>query len=148
MLKFYVKFVEESIVNASRTTDQLFKSNLTFCVFVFLLCILTTGAFTIDSSTPTWTGNLDVHPILCFNINSCLNFFYIWFDRTCCRNTTTNIWRNSSIIGLMSLVHNVFDILKMYQFCKVPLPRNYTKVPIETLCISDVLQCELRKLPA
>jgi hypothetical protein len=28
-----------------------------------LLCRLTSGAFTIDSSTPTLTGNLNEHPI-------------------------------------------------------------------------------------
>jgi hypothetical protein len=28
-------------------------------LFVFLFCSLTSGAFTIDSSTPTLTGNLN-----------------------------------------------------------------------------------------
>jgi hypothetical protein len=56
-VKFPVKVgVEESIENAPRITDQLFKSNLTFCVF--LICRLTIGAFTVDSSAPTLTGNL------------------------------------------------------------------------------------------
>jgi hypothetical protein len=50
-------------VNAPRITDQitdqLFKANLTFCVVcVFTVQIsgyrLTSGAFTIDSSTPTF----------------------------------------------------------------------------------------------
>jgi hypothetical protein len=40
--------VEESIVNAPLTTGQLFKSNLTFCVFTVHT---DEGAFTIDSST-------------------------------------------------------------------------------------------------
>jgi hypothetical protein len=63
--KFPVKVgVEKSIVNAPQITDQLFKSNLTFCVVVFQLCRRTSGAFTIDSSTPTLTGNLNEHPIL------------------------------------------------------------------------------------
>jgi flagellar assembly factor FliW len=48
----------QSVVNAPRITDQyitdqLFKSNLAFCV----VCVVTLqtggGAFTIDSSTPT-----------------------------------------------------------------------------------------------
>jgi hypothetical protein len=40
-------------VNAPRIKDQLFKSNLTFCV----VCVFTlqSGAFTIDSSTPKKT---------------------------------------------------------------------------------------------
>jgi hypothetical protein len=49
--------VEESIVNALRITDDLFKAYR-------CLCFYTSGAFTIDSSTPTLTGNLNEHPIL------------------------------------------------------------------------------------
>jgi hypothetical protein len=31
--------------------------------FLRCLCFYTSGAFTIDSSTPTFTGNLNEHPI-------------------------------------------------------------------------------------
>jgi hypothetical protein len=51
-----------------QNTDQLFQSNLTFWVFAlfrFLLCRLTTGAFTIDSLTPTLRINLNEQSI-CF----------------------------------------------------------------------------------
>jgi hypothetical protein len=43
-------------------TNQLFKSNLTFCV----VCIFTvqSRAFTIDSSTPTLRRNLNEHLIV------------------------------------------------------------------------------------
>jgi hypothetical protein len=60
--------IEESIVNVPRITDtdHLFKSNLIFSLFVFLLCRLTSGAFTIDSSTPILRINLSEHPILYF----------------------------------------------------------------------------------
>jgi hypothetical protein len=67
--KFILKLsVEESIVNAPRITDlitdQLFKSNLTFCVVCFYCgdwrVIVT---FTIDSSTPTLMIHLNEHPI-------------------------------------------------------------------------------------
>jgi hypothetical protein len=34
-----------------------------FALFVFSLCRLTSGAFTIDSSAPTLTGILNEHPI-------------------------------------------------------------------------------------
>jgi hypothetical protein len=63
--KFIKAGVEESIVNAPQIqiTDHLFKSNLTFALFVFLLCKLTSGTFTIDSSTPTLRRNLNEHPI-------------------------------------------------------------------------------------
>jgi hypothetical protein len=44
-------------VNAPRITDH--GSNIIFCV----LCRLTSGAFTIDSSTPTFRRNLNEHPI-------------------------------------------------------------------------------------
>jgi hypothetical protein len=65
-VKFPVKVgVEESIENAPRITDQLFKSNLTFCVF--LICRLTMGAFTVASSAPTLTGNFNEHPIFYLN---------------------------------------------------------------------------------
>jgi hypothetical protein len=65
IFKFPVKVVEKSIVNAPRitNTDQLFQSDLTFCV----VCVFTLQtdeiAFTIDSSTPTLTGCLNEHPI-------------------------------------------------------------------------------------
>jgi hypothetical protein len=47
---------------------KLFK-NLTslFALFVFLFCRVTSGAFTIDSSTPTSTRNFNEHPILWFD---------------------------------------------------------------------------------
>jgi hypothetical protein len=52
--KFPVKVgVEESIVNALRTTDH----------GSGVLGFYTIGGFTIDSSTPTLTGNLNEHPI-------------------------------------------------------------------------------------
>jgi hypothetical protein len=48
-------------------TDQLSKSNLTFCVVcvftIFLPFRLTSGAFTIASSTPTLRRNLNEHRI-------------------------------------------------------------------------------------
>jgi hypothetical protein len=56
-IKFILKVgVEESIVNAPRTTESRNNClNLTSlsALFVFLLCRLTRGVFTIDSSTPT-----------------------------------------------------------------------------------------------
>jgi hypothetical protein len=55
--------VEELIVNASRITDNCLNLTTLFALFVFLLCRLTSGAFTIDSSTPTLTINLNEHPI-------------------------------------------------------------------------------------
>jgi hypothetical protein len=58
--KFLLKVgVEESILNAPRITDQLFKSNLTFCV----VCVFTlqTDEFTIEFSTPTLRTNLNEH---------------------------------------------------------------------------------------
>jgi hypothetical protein len=57
--------VEESIVNAPQITDHgsAVKSNLTFALFAFLLYRLTSGVFTIDSSTPTLRINLNEHPI-------------------------------------------------------------------------------------
>jgi hypothetical protein len=67
--KFILKVgVEESIVNApwitdhhrTRITDQL----TSLCAsFVFLLCRLTRGASSINSSTPTLRINLNEHPI-------------------------------------------------------------------------------------
>jgi ABC-type thiamin/hydroxymethylpyrimidine transport system permease subunit len=54
-------------VNAPRIADQIFGYlNLTslFALFVFLLCRLTSGAFTIESLTPTLRRNLNEHPIL------------------------------------------------------------------------------------
>jgi hypothetical protein len=53
------------IIDDGSAMDQLLTSNLTFCVFVFLLCRRTSGAFTNDSSTPTLRINLTVHPIRC-----------------------------------------------------------------------------------
>jgi hypothetical protein len=46
-----------------RITDCCSNITSLFALFVFLLCRLTSGAFTIDSSTPTLTGNLNEHPI-------------------------------------------------------------------------------------
>jgi hypothetical protein len=52
--KFRVKVaVEESITDLTSL----------FALFVFSLCRLTSGAFTIDSSTPKLTGILNEHPI-------------------------------------------------------------------------------------
>jgi hypothetical protein len=68
--------VDELIVNAPRITDQLSKSNLTFwgCLcFWFLLCRLTSGAFTIDSSMPTLRRNLNEHSI--FSVYLCARLF-------------------------------------------------------------------------
>jgi hypothetical protein len=48
--------LEESIVNALRITDH--------GSTVQILRFYTTGAFTIDSSTPTLIRNLNEHPIL------------------------------------------------------------------------------------
>jgi hypothetical protein len=55
--------------DCERTTDdrsRLRCLDLTslFALFVFLLCRLTSGAFTIDSSTPTLRINLNEHTIL------------------------------------------------------------------------------------
>jgi hypothetical protein len=70
-LKFPVKVgVEESIVNAPRMTTliKLFKSNITFWfVCVFHLQVddrLTSDAFTIDSSTPTFWINIQIQMII------------------------------------------------------------------------------------
>jgi hypothetical protein len=68
-LKFAVKVgLVESIVNALRITDhgsRISCLNLTslFALFVFLLCRLTRGAFTINTSRPILTENLNEHPI-------------------------------------------------------------------------------------
>jgi hypothetical protein len=63
--KFILKVsVEESIVNAPRITDHSYLDlTALFALFVFLLCILTSGAFTIDFSTPPFRRNLNEHPI-------------------------------------------------------------------------------------
>jgi hypothetical protein len=82
--------IEESIVNAPRITDHgsVFK-NLTslFVLFVFLLCRLTSGAFTIDSSTSTLRIDLNEHPIYLYlhlkmtlNVRICENYKYIFFQ--------------------------------------------------------------------
>jgi hypothetical protein len=56
--KFPVKVgVEESIVNGSAV--QILPQ------FLRCLYFYTSGAFTIDSPTPTLTGNLNEHPIEC-----------------------------------------------------------------------------------
>jgi hypothetical protein len=51
-----------------RVVDQLFKSNLTFCVvcvFNLLFSVFkTSGSFTIDSSTPTSTANYKKTPFI------------------------------------------------------------------------------------
>jgi hypothetical protein len=57
-------------VNVQRITDygsadQLFESNLTFSVVCVFTRRLMSGAFTIDSSTPTMKRNLNEYPI-CF----------------------------------------------------------------------------------
>jgi hypothetical protein len=55
-IKFSVNVgVEESIVNASAVSI--------LPQFLRRLCFYTSGAFTIDSSTPTLTENLNEHPI-------------------------------------------------------------------------------------
>jgi hypothetical protein len=52
-------------VDCERTTDQLFKFNLTFCVVcIFIVCRLTSGGFTIDFSTPTLRIHLNEPPIV------------------------------------------------------------------------------------
>jgi hypothetical protein len=64
--KFILKVgVEESIVNAPRITERISCLNLIslLALFRFLLCRLTSGAFTIDSSTPTLRINLNEHPM-------------------------------------------------------------------------------------
>jgi hypothetical protein len=81
-------------VNAPRITDQLFQL---FPMFVFLLCRLTSGAFKIDSSTPTLRRNLNEHPIyfivclelecVTFTVNverGEIPFFFIQFLLTKC----------------------------------------------------------------
>jgi hypothetical protein len=55
----------------TRITDRLFKSNLTFGLFVFLLCRMTSGAFTIDSSTPTLRIILNEHAIFSITVRIC-----------------------------------------------------------------------------
>jgi hypothetical protein len=63
--KFLLKVgVDESIVNAPRITDHGSAVTSLFALFVFLLCRLTSGTFTIDSSTPTLRRNLNEHSIL------------------------------------------------------------------------------------
>jgi hypothetical protein len=51
------------LLRGLQITDPLFKSNLIFALFVFLLCRLKNGALTIDSSTPTMRRNLNEPPI-------------------------------------------------------------------------------------
>jgi hypothetical protein len=63
LFKFILKVgVEESIVDAPRIISSLNLTSL-FALFVFLLYTLTSGAITIDSSTPTLRINLNEHPI-------------------------------------------------------------------------------------
>jgi hypothetical protein len=55
-------------VDCERTRDyrsRISCLNLTslFALFVFLVCRLTSGAFTINSSSPTLRRNLNEHPI-------------------------------------------------------------------------------------
>jgi hypothetical protein len=63
--------IEESIVNPPRIRDQdhirCLNLTLLFALFVFLVCRLTSGAFTIDFSTPTLRIHLNEHPILLYN---------------------------------------------------------------------------------
>jgi hypothetical protein len=74
-------------VNCERTTDygsriSGLKLTSLIALFVFLLCRVTSGAFTIDSSTPIFRINLNEHPIL-LNFNEILHiqkisFFFIF----------------------------------------------------------------------
>jgi hypothetical protein len=48
---------------------------------VFLIYRLTTGAFTIDSSTPTLTENLNEHPIYTLNLYLNLLFQFCHYQR-------------------------------------------------------------------
>jgi hypothetical protein len=64
--KFLLKVgVEESIVNTTDYRSRISCLNLTslFALFVFLLCRLTSGAFTINPSMLTLKRNLNEHPI-------------------------------------------------------------------------------------
>jgi hypothetical protein len=73
--------IVESIVNAPPVTHSLRISclNLTslFALFVFLQYRLTSGAFTIDSSTPTLTGNLNEHPVAKLTIKKTMEYFIL-----------------------------------------------------------------------
>jgi hypothetical protein len=60
--KFQFKVGVEELIS-ERTTDQLFNLTSLFALFMFFICRLTNGAFTIDSSTPTLTGILNELPI-------------------------------------------------------------------------------------
>jgi hypothetical protein len=63
-------FCKVGIVNVPQITDhgQLFKSNLTFRLFVLFVFLLCSGALTVHSSTPMLRINLNEHPILVFII--------------------------------------------------------------------------------
>jgi hypothetical protein len=81
--KFLLKVgIEESIVKAPRITHHG-SANLTslFALFLFLICRLTSGAFTIDL-TQTLRRNLSEQPILvsCIFNTILARFLAIWHD--------------------------------------------------------------------
>jgi hypothetical protein len=58
------------MLHGLQITDQPLNITSLFALFVFLFCRRTSGAFTIDSSTPTLTINLNEHAIDAFIIES------------------------------------------------------------------------------
>jgi hypothetical protein len=71
-LRYFRQFFDDRLINRDLWTaltpdhrSRISCLNLTslFAMFVFIFCRLTSGAFTIDSSTPTFRINLNEHPI-------------------------------------------------------------------------------------
>jgi hypothetical protein len=106
--------VEESIVNASRITDHL---TSLIALFVLLLCRLTSGTFTIDSSTPTLRINL-----LTRYYDIVLNIFLFFFKSSTYLDNQIHL--HSNMIRLLEdYVHNVsifFSILLILRSASVP----------------------------
>jgi hypothetical protein len=101
--KFNVKAgFEKSIVNAPRISCL----NLTslFTLFVFLVCKLTSGAFTINSSTSTLRGNLNKQPIffVIIVLSTVIHSFSLCFN-------LTNIFVNTTY-----LIYNLFRKLPLH----------------------------------
>jgi hypothetical protein len=74
-------------------SKQLFKSNLIFALFMFLLSRLPSGAFTIDSSTPPLRRNLNEDAILVRHKISNYMLFQLFFKRLNKLNVKTYLWR-------------------------------------------------------
>jgi hypothetical protein len=113
--KFHLKVgVEESIVNAPRISRLNLIS--VFTLFVFLLCRLTSGAFTIDYSTPTLRRNLNEHPVPAHNAPRdiflhfyiLLYFFFIFLSLYFCHFVLISF--------VISYINFVFNLPNSFNF--------------------------------